>query len=56
MSKRSRGRSNPSRGARVERRKEARRRAAAGPSGPTVMRIPDAVRNLTDQPKETDRG
>lgn len=53
MSKRSRGRSNP---ARVERRKEARRQRAAGPPGPTVMRIPDAVRNLTNQPKEGHRG
>lgn len=48
-------RPGPSRTARIERRKEARRQHAAGPSGPTVMRIPDAIRNLTDQPKEDDR-
>lgn len=53
MSRRSHGRPSPSRGARVERRKEARQQLAAGPSAPTVMRIPDTIRNLPDQSKET---
>lgn len=55
MSRRANGRNNASRGARVERRKEERRlrKAAAPPPGPpTVMDISDAIRALTDKPKE----
>lgn len=53
MSRRSRGRNSPSRAARVERRTAERQYKAAPPPGaPTVMQIPDAIRDLTDQLNE----
>lgn len=49
MSARSHGRPTPSRGARVERRKAERAQRPASSERRTTMRIPDAIRALTDE-------
>lgn len=54
MSKRSNGRPSRSRGARVEARKTTRAERPTPPVGPTRMHIPDAIRDLTAKPKESD--